>query len=99
MEQTNKEINIQKTQEIILLDKSKLSISGTDKIISLKPELIQLKTNFGTVAIIGNNLELINLNNTSNTANIIGNVNTIKFVDSNKKENIFGKLFKWFFIH
>lgn len=92
----NKEIekSQNKTQELILKDKSKLSISGTNKIISLKPDLIQLDTNYGSLAIIGNNLELINLNDNSTIANINGDINSIKFLTSTKKENIFGKLFK-----
>lgn len=90
-EEIKKNIN---SQEIILKDKSKLSISGTNKIISLKPELIQLSTNFGGIMIYGENLELINLNDNSGIANIIGNINTIKFASNNKKENLFRKLFK-----
>lgn len=90
-EENKKIIN---TQEIILNNKSKLSISGTNKIISLKPDLIQLNTNFGGIMIIGEKLELINLNNDSTIANIVGNINAIKFVENNKKENIFRKLFK-----
>lgn len=93
-----KETNI-KTQEIILKNKSMLSISGTNKIISLKPELIQLDTNYGGIMIVGEKLELINLDSNSTIANINGDINSIKFVSTNKKENVFRKLFKWFSLH
>lgn len=88
-----KEINI-KSQEIILKDKSILSISGTKKIISLKPELIQLDTNYGGIMIVGEKLELINLDSNSSIVNITGDINSIKFTSTNKKENVFRKLFK-----
>lgn len=88
-----------KEQTIILKNRTELTISGTNKLISLKSDLIQLDTNFGGVMVIGSNLELQTLNQETTCAQISGNINSIKFVEGNKKENIFRKIFKWFFPH
>lgn len=86
-----------KEQLLILSNRKNLSISGTNKIISLKPDLIQLDTVFGGLLILGNNLELITLDNTSTKAEISGEINALKFADLKNKEPLFRKIFKWFF--
>jgi len=91
--------NIEKEQLIILSNKKNLSVSGTNKIISLKPDLIQLSTNYGGLIIVGENLELIKLDNSTTRAEISGNINGLKFISENKsKDSLFRKIFKWFFI-
>ena len=89
----NKEI-IKKEQTLKLINKQDLSISGITKIISLKPDLIQLDSIFGGIIIGGGNLGLLNLNNENTTAQIKGNVNLIKFVEGKSKEPFFRKIFK-----
>lgn len=90
---------IEKEQLIVLSNKKNLSVSGTNKIISLKPDLIQLDTNYGNLIIIGENLELIKLDNSTTRAEISGNIFELKFVEQKVKENLFRKIFKWFFLH
>ena len=90
----NENKNTEKEQLIILSNKKNLSVSGTNKIISLKPELIQLDTINGGLIISGNNLELIKLDNSSTNAEISGNINCIKFTEEKNKESIFRKIFK-----
>lgn len=98
--ENNKENKIQtKEQLIVLSNRQNISISGTNKIISLKPDLIQLDTVFGILLISGSNLELIKLDNSSTRAEINGNINSLKFTESKNKEPIFRKIFKWYFKH
>ena len=85
---------IEKEQLIVLSNKKNLSVSGTTKIISLKPDIIQLDTVFGGLIINGENLELIKLDNTSTRAEISGNINSVKFIEEKVKENLFRKIFK-----
>ena len=80
-------------QLIVLSNKKNLSISGTNKIISLKPELIQLNTVYGNIQIFGNGLELTKLDNNTR-AEICGEINCVKFVETKQKENLFRKIFK-----
>ena len=93
----HKEIKPEKEQLIVLSNKKNLSVTGTNKIISLKPDLIQLDTVFGGLQIVGNNLELIKLDNTTTRAEINGEINALKFIEEKSKEPIFRKIFKWFF--
>ncbi len=92
MENQNK--IIQKEQLIVLSNKQNLSVTGTNKVVSLKPDLIQLDTVFGGLIITGNSLELIKLDNSSTRAEIKGDVNSIKFIEKTIKEPFFRKLFK-----
>ena len=95
MENKNTDKINEKEQLIILSNKKNLSISGTNKIISLKPELIQLNTNFGGLIVMGENLELIKLDNNTTRAEISGNIIGIKYINQVKeKGNFFRKIFK-----
>lgn len=89
---------IEQEQLIVLSNKKNLSVTGTNKIISLKPDLIQLDTNYGGLIIVGTNLELVKLDNSTTRAEICGTINELKFVTEKVKENIFRKIFKWYFI-
>ena len=88
-----------KEQLIVLSNRKNISISGTNKIISLKPDLIQLDTVFGNLLIIGANLELTKLDNSTTRAELSGTINEIKFAQSKSKEPLFRKIFKWSFKH
>ena len=95
MENNLKEnLKIEKEQLIVLSNKKNLSITGTNKIISLKPDLIQLDTNYGGLIIVGENLELIKLDNSTTRAEISGNIFELKYVEQKVKENLFRKIFK-----
>ena len=97
MENNLKEnLKTEKEQLIVLSNKKNLSITGTNKIISLKPDLIQLDTNFGGLIIVGENLELIKLDNATTRAEISGNIFELKYVEQKVKENLFRKIFKWY---
>ena len=85
---------LKKEQLIILSNKQNLSVSGTNKIISLKPELIQLDTVYGGLIISGEKLELVKLDNATTRAEINGNINAIKFLQGKDKEPFFRKIFK-----
>jgi len=90
----NEKTQNEKEQLIVLSNKKNLSVSGTNKIISLKPDLIQLETNYGGLVIIGENLELIKLDNSTTRAEISGNIFELKYVEQKVKENLFRKIFK-----
>ncbi len=84
----------QKEQLVVLSNRQNLSVSGVIKIISLKPELIQLDTNYGGILISGDKLELIKLDNATTRAEISGNVNSVKYLENKGKEPFFRKIFK-----
>lgn len=86
-----KELN---EQTVTLINRQNLSINGVIKIISLKPDLIQLDTNFGGIIISGEKLELLKLDNSSTKAEIIGEINSIKYIEQKSKEPFYRKLFK-----
>ena len=81
-------------QTIVLKNRNNLSIEGTTKIISLKPDLIQLETTHGGLIIAGSNLELTNLNSSSTKADVTGQIDSLKFTQTKTKQNLFGKIFK-----
>ena len=95
MEQTKPQQT--KEQTLNLLNRKSLSVTGVNKVISLKPDLIQLDTVQGGLMISGSNLELIKLDNTTNKADISGQIDTLKYIGEKEKQPFFRKIFKWYF--
>ncbi len=95
------EENSKKTEKIDfilnLINQNNLTITGANKLISLKPDLIQLDTIMGGLIIHGQNLELSKLNSGGNIAEVVGTITEIKFLSTHNKTPFFRKLFKWFF--
>lgn len=83
-----------KQQMLNLVDRKFLTVTGTTRIVSLKPDLIQLDTNFGGLIISGTNLELTKLDDVSNKAEVNGNINSLRYTDIKNKEPLLRKLFK-----
>lgn len=91
----NKEIKKEtKEQLLVLSNRQNLSVSGVIKIISLKPDLIQLDTNFGGLIISGDKLELVKLDNATTRAEITGKISALKYLEEKVKEPFFRKMFK-----
>lgn len=88
------QITEQKEQIVVLSNKKNLSVSGTNKIISLSNEIIQLDTVYGNMQILGQQLELVKLDNTTTRAEINGQINEIKYIDKKQKVSLFRKIFK-----
>ena len=86
----------QKEQLIVLSNKKNLSVSGTNKVISLNNDIIQLDTVYGILQILGEHLELIKLDNATTRAEINGQINELKFLVDKQKGSLFRKIFKWF---
>ena len=80
--------------EIILNNRASMIVTGTNKIISLKPELIQLSTTLGDLQIVGNKLELTKLDNINLRAEISGEINSIKYFETKGKQSFIRKIFK-----
>ena len=94
MEENKNSKQIEKEQLIVLSNRKNISISGTIKIISLKPDLIQLETVYGNLLIEGKDLELIKLDNSTTRAELSGTIDSLKFTESKSKEHLFRKIFK-----
>ena len=92
MEQTKPQQT--KEQSLNLINRKNLSVTGVNKVISLKPDLIQLDTVQGGLMISGSNLELIKLDNTTNKADITGQIDTLKYIGKKDKQPFFRKIFK-----
>ena len=80
-------------QKIILIDRKNLSITGVEKMISVKPDLLQLTTNFGTLQIIGANMEVSKLDLEQHLLEVKGIISSIKYLEDNKTP-FFKRIFK-----
>ncbi len=86
-------MDITKNQELTLSNRNLLTIDGIEKLISIKPNLVQLNSSFGAIIIEGKNLELIDLNNENKVIKLKGEIDAIKYTES-KNNNFLRKIFK-----
>ncbi|GAB2718730.1 sporulation protein YabP [Paenibacillus thermoaerophilus] len=85
-----------KRQEIRLLNRKSLDISGVLKVESFDSEAFLLETEAGVLAIKGQNLHMKNLNLEQGLVSIEGYVHSLVYRDgsSGKSSGLLGKLFK-----
>ena len=77
----------------IALDNRKhLSMTGIDKVISIKPELLQVKSVLGDIIITGQNIEVIKLDLDQHSITLNGKFDSIKYIES--KKPLLKKIFK-----
>lgn len=86
------------TQEVKMVDRSNISITGVNKIVSFDDEEFLMETVMGNLRILGNGLELLKLDTVDGNVKIKGKINSFMYIEGktkNKEESIITKLFKW----
>lgn len=86
-----------KRQEIKMLNRKLLEISGVLNVESFDSEEFLLETEFGFLTITGENLHIKNLTLEQGLVAIEGRINTMVYLDhndQNKSKGLLGKLFK-----
>ena len=98
MEENKTTISNKPNQEhsLQLVNRKHLTITGVNKIISVKPELLQLKSNNGDIVITGQNMEVIKLDLEEQSVILNGRFDSIKYLENNKTP-LLKKIFKWYF--
>ena len=84
-------------QEIKMIDRSTIILSGVNKIISFDNEEFLIETVMGNIHLTGESLELITLDTNNGNVKIRGKINSLEYIDGktkNKEESIFAKLLK-----
>ncbi|HPF83496.1 MAG TPA: sporulation protein YabP [Bacilli bacterium] len=82
---------------VTISERKNIIISGVKKIDSFDDEEFLLETTMGFLIIKGTGLEIIKLDTYQGNVSIKGKVNSINYLENNKKEkeeNMFSKLFK-----
>ena len=85
------------TQEIKMVDRSNITLSGVNKIVSFDDEEFLMETTMGNLRLLGEGLELLKLDTNDGNVKIKGHINSLTFLDGNiakNKESVFNKLFK-----
>lgn len=85
-----------RNQNIVVEDRSKVSITGVEQVESFNDNTIILKTVKGGMVIKGEGLNVDKLNLDDGNVKIVGTINGISYVErgSSQKGNIIGKIFK-----
>lgn len=78
---------------LTLVNRNHLTIVGVTKVVSVKPDLVQLKSNNGDMAITGQNIEVTKLDLEQHTLMLNGKFDGIKYIESNKTP-LLKKIFK-----
>ena len=85
------------SHEIKLVDRSNISLSGVNKIVSFDDEEFLMETTMGNLRLLGETLELLKLDTIDGNVKIKGKINSFSYIDSkvkNKDEGLVAKLFK-----
>ncbi|QMV42257.1 sporulation protein YabP [Cohnella cholangitidis] len=86
-----------KHQEVRMLNRKSLDISGVSKVESFDNEEFLLETECGFLTVRGHNLHMKNLSLDQGLVSIEGAIHSLVYLDgstANKSKGLFGKLFK-----
>lgn len=89
--QSNPKPNMEHT--LNLVDRKFLTITGVEKVVSVKPDLLQVKTSAGDMVVSGQNIEVTKLDLEQHTINLSGKFDTVKYSENNKTP-LLKKIFK-----
>ena len=78
---------------LTLVDRKHLTITGVDKVVSVKPDLLQAKTSSGDISITGQNIEVTKLDLDQHTLSLNGKFDSIRYSENNKTP-LLKKIFK-----
>lgn len=88
---------------ITLKNRKQLEIRGIKKLESLNPNEFYMNTNLGDLLVKGEELEMQQLDIDKGNLWITGMIYSLEYLDEPKnkksKQNIIGKIFKWFAKH
>lgn len=88
-------INKLKNQNIVLEDRSKMSISGVEQVDSFDENRIILSTIKGGISIKGGDLNISNLNLEDGKVKVSGLINSVEYISKEgEPKGILGKIFK-----
>ena len=85
------------SQEIKIIDRSTISLSGINKIVSFDDEEFLMESSMGNIRLLGESLELLKLDTTDGNVKIKGKINSFTYLDGklkSKEESMLTKLFK-----
>ena len=80
-------------QTLTLINRKDLMITGVEKVVSIKPDLVQLKSSAGDIVINGQNIEVTKLDLEQRILNLTGKFDNIKYIE-NSKTPLLKKIFK-----
>lgn len=85
------------SQEVKMIDRSSISLTGVNKIVSFDDEEFLMETTLGNLRLLGEALELLKLDTNDGNVKIKGKINSFTYIDGkvkNKEESLVAKLFK-----
>ena len=83
--------------EVKIIDRSSITLTGVNKIISFDDEEFLMETTVGNLRLLGEDLELLKLDTNDGNVKIKGHINSLVYIDGkvkNKEESVLTKLFK-----
>lgn len=85
------------SQEVKMIDRANISITGVNKIVSFDDEEFLMETVVGNLRILGTGLELLKLDTNDGNVKIKGKINSFMYIEGkekNKEDSLMSKLFK-----
>ena len=82
-----------KEHSLTLNNRNHLTITGIEKVISVKPDLLQIKSNSGDIVVTGQNMEVTKLDLEQHTITLNGKFDSFKYLENNKTP-LLKKIFK-----
>ncbi len=88
------EENTRKSQNIIVEDRKKFTLTGVKDVLSFDEETVMLETDMGRLAVKGENLKLGQFDNLKGDISGTGKIHALIYTAKEKDSGFFARIFK-----
>jgi len=87
------EIERRKAQNIILENRSRLSVSGVEEVSDFDESIVQMQTELGALTVHGSNLRVETLSVDSGDLLVVGDISDLSYADVPVRRGFWARLF------
>ena len=82
-----------KAQNIILENRSRLSVSGVEEVSGFDESIVQMQTELGALTVHGSNLRVETLSVDSGELHVVGDISDLSYADVPVRRGFWARLF------
>ena len=82
-----------KAQNIILENRSRLSVSGVEEVSGFDESIVQMQTELGALTVHGSNLRVETLSVDSGDLLVVGDISDLSYADVTERRSFWARLF------
>lgn len=82
---------------LTLQNRKSLDLTGVEKVYEASETKVQMRVAGSNLSVLGSDLSITKIDVDAGNLNMVGKIDDIKFLGEDNRQNIFKRIFKWYF--